>query len=190
MNHICQTGEKTQFIPPEKHPSYPWYILARQSVQHRGPVPSQPSKHVHPAQTAQTALAGACLPHGGWPHPKRHTLWKVGIWKEIQRPPQLYYKDVCKRNMKALGMNTDTWEDLTADRLMWRSTLNQHLKIGEKTLVNAEAGRRARRKECNTQMRLLWQRLFLPHRSLQPQATLQQSKRHNNQDVFVVAIVS
>ena len=32
--------EKTQFIPPEKHPPYPWHSLARQSVQHRGPVPS------------------------------------------------------------------------------------------------------------------------------------------------------
>ena len=77
----------TQFLPSEKHPPYPWHILARQSVQHRGPVPSQPSKHGHPAQTAQAALAGACLPHGGWPHLKRHSLWRVGIWKEIQRPP-------------------------------------------------------------------------------------------------------
>ena len=50
------------------------HILARQSVQCRGPVPSQPSKHVHPAQTAQAMLAGSCLPHGGWPHPKRHSL--------------------------------------------------------------------------------------------------------------------
>ena len=75
----CQTGEKTQFPPPEKHPPCPWHILARQSVQHRGPVPSQPSKHVRSVQTAQAALAGACLPHGGWPHPKRPSLWGVGI---------------------------------------------------------------------------------------------------------------
>ena len=33
-------------------------------------------------------------------------------------------------------------------------------------------------------MRLLWQRLFLPHRSLQPQATLQQSNKQDNQDVL------
>ena len=62
-------------------------ISWQDSVQHRGPVSRQPSKHAHPAQTAQAALAGACLPHGGWPHPKRHSLWRVGIWKEIQRPP-------------------------------------------------------------------------------------------------------
>ena len=67
--------------------------------------------------------------------------------------PQLRYKDVCKRDMKALDINTDSWEDLAADRMMWRSTLNQHLKTGGKKLVNAEAGRRARRKEHNNSNR-------------------------------------
>ena len=59
------------------------FTLLRQ----RGPVQSQPSEHVHPAQTAQAVLAGSCLLHGGWQYPKRHSLWRVGIWKEIQRPP-------------------------------------------------------------------------------------------------------
>ena len=36
----------------------------------------------------------------------------------------------------------------------------------------------------HTQMRRLRQRVFLPHRSLQPQATLQQSNRQDNQDVL------
>ena len=35
----------------------------------------------------EPALAGACLPHGGWPHPKRHSLWTLGMGKGIQRPP-------------------------------------------------------------------------------------------------------
>ena len=39
--------------------------------------------------------------------------------------------------------------DLTANRMMWRSTLNQHLKKGETKLVNAEVGKRACRKERN-----------------------------------------
>ena len=52
--------------------------------------------------------------------------------------PQLRYNDVCKRDMKALDINTESWEDLAADRLMWRNTLNQHLKTGEEKLVNAE----------------------------------------------------
>ena len=62
VDHICQTAEKIQFLPPEKNPPYPWHILAR------------PSKHVHPAQKAQAALAWSCLPHGERPHPKRHSL--------------------------------------------------------------------------------------------------------------------
>ena len=143
VDHICQTGEKTQFLPPEKHPPYPWHILARQSVQHRGPFPSQPSKHVHPTQTAQAALAGAYLPHGGWPHAKRHSLWRVGIWKEIERPPTAALQGC----LKALDISTDSLEDIAADRMMWRSTLNQHLKVGEKKLVNAEVRKRACRKE-------------------------------------------
>ena len=66
---------------------------------------------------------------------------------------QLRYKDVCKRDMKAFDISTNSWEDLAADRMMWRSTLNQHLLTGENKLVNAEAGRRARRKERNNSNR-------------------------------------
>ena len=66
---------------------------------------------------------------------------------------QMRYKDVCKRDMKALDINTESWEDLAADRMMWRSTLNQYLKTGEEKLVNAEVRRRARRKERNSSNR-------------------------------------
>ena len=51
--------------------------------------------------------------------------------------------------MKALDINTESWEDLASDHMMRRSTLNQHLQTGEKKLVNAEVGRMARLKERN-----------------------------------------
>ena len=112
---------------------------------------------------------------------------KLASGRRSKGRPQLRYKDVCKRDMKALDINTESWEDLAADRMMWRSTLNQHLKTEEEKLVKAEVRKRACRKERNnpnrpetTQMRLLRQRLFLPHRSLQPQATLRQSNRQDN----------
>ena len=57
----------------------------------------------------------------------------------------LRYKDVCKRDIKAFDINTESWEDLAADRMMLRST--QHLKTGEEKLVIAEVGRSACRKE-------------------------------------------
>ena len=79
--------------------------------------------------------------------------WGCLKWKSTIKMKSLLlwicYKDVCKTDMKALDINTESWEDLAADRMMWRSTLNQHLKTGEEKLVNAEAGKRARRKETN-----------------------------------------
>ena len=47
--------------------------------------------------------------------------------------PQLLYKDVCKRDMKVVDINTEYWEDLAANGMMWRSTLNQHIKTGGKS---------------------------------------------------------
>ena len=55
--------------------------------------------------------------------------------------------------MKALEINTVSWEDLAADRMMWRGTLNQHLKTGKKKLVNAEVAKRACRKVRNSSNR-------------------------------------
>ena len=66
---------------------------------------------------------------------------------------QLHYKDVCKRDMKALNINTESWEVLAADSTMWRSTLNQHLKSGEEKLVNTDVGKRACRRVPNNSNR-------------------------------------
>ena len=60
---------------------------------------------------------------------------------------QLRYKDVVKRDMNALDINTATWEDTAADSATWRSTLKQHLKAGEGKLMNATADKRAFRNE-------------------------------------------
>ncbi|XP_047485900.1 uncharacterized protein LOC125036983 [Penaeus chinensis] len=62
--------------------------------------------------------------------------------------PQLRFKDMCKRDMKALDINTDTWEDLASDRSSWRSTLHEKLQAGEGKLAEAEAEKRTRRKEA------------------------------------------
>ena len=60
--------------------------------------------------------------------------------------PQLRFKDVCKRDMKALDIATESWEDLAADRTRWRSSLSSHLKSGEEKLMSVAADKRARRK--------------------------------------------
>ncbi|XP_055489048.1 uncharacterized protein LOC129695774 [Leucoraja erinacea] len=61
--------------------------------------------------------------------------------------PQLRYKDVSKRVMKALNIDVESWENLAADRTRWRGTLNQHLKTGEEKLLNAAADMWARGNE-------------------------------------------
>ncbi|MCV6610655.1 MAG: hypothetical protein OIF55_07805, partial [Amphritea sp.] len=44
---------------------------------------------------------------------------------------QLRYKDVWKRDLKALDINIQCWEDMAADRNSWRSMLQRQLKAGE-----------------------------------------------------------
>ena len=61
--------------------------------------------------------------------------------------PHLRYKDVCVRDMKAVDIDTMSWEGLTADRTKWRSALKQHLKIGKDKLISDAADKRARTKE-------------------------------------------
>ena len=45
--------------------------------------------------------------------------------------PQLRYKDVCKRDMKALEIDETSWEGVASDRVAWRRTLRSQLVHGE-----------------------------------------------------------
>ena len=61
--------------------------------------------------------------------------------------PQLRYKDACKRDMRALDININSWEELAADCTSWRSTLHKQLQSGEKKLTVAAAEKQAHKKE-------------------------------------------
>ncbi|CAH1233105.1 Hypp587 [Branchiostoma lanceolatum] len=61
--------------------------------------------------------------------------------------PQLRFKDVCKRDLKALDIDTEHWEDLASDRSRWRCTLFRQLKSGEVRLMHSAEEKRIRRKE-------------------------------------------
>ena len=67
--------------------------------------------------------------------------------------PHLQYKDVCVRDMKAVDIDTMSWEGLAADRTKRRSALKQHLKTGEDKLMTAAADKRARRNEGSSSIR-------------------------------------
>ena len=49
--------------------------------------------------------------------------------------------------MKAVDIDTMSWEGIAADRTEWRRALKQHLETGEEKLIAAAADKRARRKE-------------------------------------------
>ena len=58
--------------------------------------------------------------------------------------PQLQYKDICKADLKALGIDLNRWEILTSERSTWRQALHHGLSQLEETLVQqAEAKRKS-----------------------------------------------
>ncbi|XP_064423488.1 uncharacterized protein LOC135360406 [Latimeria chalumnae] len=46
--------------------------------------------------------------------------------------PKLRYKDTCKRDMKAFGIDPDQWETLAGDRNRWRQRLHQGIKVHDR----------------------------------------------------------
>uniref|UniRef100_A0A2D4J9Y5 Uncharacterized protein n=1 Tax=Micrurus lemniscatus lemniscatus TaxID=129467 RepID=A0A2D4J9Y5_MICLE len=59
--------------------------------------------------------------------------------------PQLRYKDICKRDLRALGMDINSWETLTADHSAWKLKMQHGLLQFEETFVwQAEAKRQSR----------------------------------------------
>ena len=139
LNHIRPPGEKAQHLPLQKPPMSTRHLLARQGDQHGRHISRWTPHHVHPAKKTSAALARPCSPYGGWPNPKRHPLWRACHRAKRCHWPQLRYKDVCKRDMKALDININSWEDLAADCTSWRSTLQKQLQTGEEKLSVATA---------------------------------------------------
>ena len=80
------------------------------------------------------------------------TPW-LALGRRTTGRPHLRYKDVCARDMKAVGIDTMSWEGLADDLTGWRSALKQHLKTGEDKLMTAAADKRARRKEGSSSIR-------------------------------------
>ena len=79
--------------------------------------------------------------------PKDILYGELAVGRRTTDRPHLRYKDVCIRDMKAVDIDTMSWEGLAADRTEWRSALKQHLETGEEKLMAAAADKRARRKE-------------------------------------------
>ena len=79
--------------------------------------------------------------------PKDILYGELALGRRTTGRPHMRYKDVCVRDMKAVDIDTMSWEGLAADRTKWRIAIKQHLKSGEYKLMAAAADKRARRKE-------------------------------------------
>ena len=55
--------------------------------------------------------------------PKDLLYGELATGKRPTGRPQLRFKDVCKRDLQALGINTDSWEITATDRDVWRHTV-------------------------------------------------------------------
>ena len=71
-----------------------------------------------------------------------------------QGRPQLRYKDVCKRDLKAMQMDTNSWEVIAAERSVWREKVRSGLKSFEKQLEEQREATRQRRKASHSSDRL------------------------------------
>ena len=85
--------------------------------------------------------------------PKDILYGELALGRRITGRPHLRYKYFCIRDMKAVDIDTMSWEGLAADRTEWRSALKQHLETGEEKLMAASADKRARRKEDSSSIR-------------------------------------
>ena len=77
---------------------------------------------------------------------QKHILYgELALGRRTTCRPHLRYKDVCVRDMKAVDIDTLSWEGTAADHTKWRSALKQHLETGEDKLMTAASDKRARR---------------------------------------------
>ena len=76
--------------------------------------------------------------------PKYILYGELALGRRTTGHPHLRYKDVCVRDMKAVDIDTMSWEGLAVDRTKWRSALKQHLTTGKDKLMTDPADKRAR----------------------------------------------
>ena len=55
--------------------------------------------------------------------PKYILYDELALWRRTTGSPHMRYKDVCVRDMKAVDIDTMSWEGLAAGRTKWRSAL-------------------------------------------------------------------
>lgn len=63
--------------------------------------------------------------------------------------PKLRFKDVCKRDLKSLNVDVDTWEAKASERPAWRETIREGLSLFEDRLAKQSEAKTHKRKASN-----------------------------------------
>ena len=64
---------------------------------------------------------------------------ELATGKRKKGRPHLGFMDVCKRDIKACGIDTDNWEKLAANRSAWKYTVFKGLSYGEEKMAKQAA---------------------------------------------------
>ena len=131
MDPALPAREETQQFPYALHGTHSWHLEEKQgdkqrTVLERAGIPTMVTllKQMH-------EMVGPRLPHGRRTHPQGPLRWAGDKGRPTGRP-QLRYKDICKRDLKALGINTDTWKAAAADRSTWKQEVKKGLSLSLK----------------------------------------------------------
>ena len=76
--------------------------------------------------------------------PKDILFGELAVGKRPCGRPQLRFKDVCKRDTRALEIDPESWEDIVADRSSWCCLLHKQLTEGEEKITKEAIEKRTR----------------------------------------------
>ena len=137
-NSTLEARKKTPPLPYSLLEAHLGHLLERRSTQQHRCLGGQALPPCTP-YTSGSAGTGWAMPpppspYGGQPYPKGPSLGRIVNWKEAGcGRPQLRFKDIRKRDLKAVAINTDTWEARACDRCAWRQRLQRGLSSNEDT---------------------------------------------------------
>ena len=83
-------------------------------------------------------MAGTCERNEYGRIPKDLLYGELETEKRPTGRPQLHFKDICKKDLQALGINTDSWEVTATDRDAWRHTVKLGLSQYEDKYLHIE----------------------------------------------------
>ncbi|KAK7107102.1 hypothetical protein V1264_015078 [Littorina saxatilis] len=145
VDPLLKAGKEAEHIPHAQPTADPRNQVVRPGNQQRGPG----TCYIMPSM--YTLLRQLRLRWFG--HVRKHLLYdELASGKRAQGRPQLCYRDVCKRDMKALDMNINGLEDLAQDRARWRQDLKRSLAKGDEKLKLASEAQRLKTKKKNSKV--------------------------------------